>query len=99
MAHRWNGRSRETSYTEWQKFSNCFESIVKTSELAIIKTNDIKKLHTEVKSNLEKLRSLESEINAMAVKWGVEPTPTKEVSSQIENTPGIPVAMPFYALE
>jgi hypothetical protein len=95
MAARSIEQSSTAELTEQEKFSINFEAILRTAEIMKTRTNEMRKLRQELKSNMEKLRSMQSEINTIAIKYGVEPIPAYKMQLPIELSNGIPISVPL----
>jgi hypothetical protein len=99
MAARSIEQSSTAELTEQEKFSINFEAILRTAEIMKTRTNEMRKLRQELKSNMEKLRSMQSEINTIAIKYGVEPISAYGMQFPIELSDGISISVPLSAPE
>ena len=57
---------------EREKLATNLAKITVISKSLVSKTDELISLRAEIACRMEELRSLEAEINAVAVKWGVE---------------------------
>jgi hypothetical protein len=81
--------------TQLEKFLIDVEPLVRTSEKMVKESYKLKVLLLELAYGMSECQSLKSEINAIAVKLGLEPIPEKAQLSLEGNPTGIPLEMTY----